>query len=112
MFTKMIDKTGLVSVLSTKMNASNGEMSVSDFVKMMKSNKELIFHQDDIPKRNEMSQLHAVALQMVAAGMIDFAVKDKTKVGTEALSKANIVIRTTVTSVEREIEKNMVRRRI
>ena len=49
-----------------------------------------------------MSQVHAVALQMVAAGMIDLAVKDKTKVGTEAMSKANILIRTKVTNIERD----------
>jgi len=49
-----------------------------------------------------MSQLHAVALQMVAAGMIELAVKDRTKVGTETMSKANIVIRTKVTNIKRD----------
>ena len=49
-FTKRIDKTGLVSLMSTKLRGSNGKLSVSDFVKIMKSNKELIFHQDDVPK--------------------------------------------------------------
>jgi len=39
---------------------------------------------------------------MVAAGMIEFAVKDRTKVGTETMSKANIVIRTKVTNIERD----------
>jgi hypothetical protein len=101
-FTKRIDKTGLVSLMSTKLDPSNNKISVSDFVKIMKSNKELIFHRDDIPNKHQMSQIHAVALQMVAAGMIDLAVKDKTKVGTEAMSKANILIRTKVTNIERD----------
>jgi hypothetical protein len=101
-FTKRIDKTGLVSLMSTKLHASNGELFVSDFVKIMKSNKELIFHRDDIPKQQQMSQLYTIALQMIATGMIEFVVTDKTKVGTEAMTKANISIKTTVTSIERD----------
>ena len=88
--------------MSTQLHASNGKISVSDFVKIMKSNKELIFHQDDIPNKQQMSQVHVIALQMVATGMIHLAVNNKTKVGTESMSKVNIVIRTTVTSIERD----------
>ena len=43
-FTKRIDKTGLVSLLSTKLHASDAGLYVSDFVKIINSNKELIFH--------------------------------------------------------------------
>ena len=45
-----------------------------------------------------MSQVHAIALQMVANRMVEFVVTDKTKLGTEAMSKANVSIKTTVTN--------------
>lgn len=37
-------------------------MSISDFMKLLKPNKELIFHTNDIPKNNQMGQLYVVAL--------------------------------------------------
>ena len=80
-FTKRINKTGLVSLMSTKLCGSNGELAVSDFFKIMKSNKELIFHRDDIPKQQQISQVHVIALQMIATGMIEFVVTGKTKLG-------------------------------
>ena len=101
-FTKRIGKTDLVSHMSTKLRGSNGKLSVSDFVKFMKSNKELIFHRDDIPKQQQISQVYVIALQMVATGMIEFVVTDTTKLGTEATSKANVSIKTTVTRIERD----------
>ena len=52
-----------------------------------------------------MSQVHAIALQMIATGIIEFVVTDKTKVGTEAMTKAKISIKTTVTSIERDGKK-------
>ena len=36
---------------------------------------------------------------MVATGMIDFVVTDKTKLVTEAMSKANVSIKTMVTNI-------------
>ena len=88
-----------MSLMLAKLRGSNGKLSVSDFVKIMKSNKELIIHRDGVPKQQHMPQVHVVALQMIATEMIEFVVTDKTKVGTEAMSKANVSIKTTVTRI-------------
>ena len=59
-----MNKDGLILILSTKINTSNAGLSVAEFVKPLKLIKDLIFHNDNIPKTNQMSQVHAVALQM------------------------------------------------
>ena len=69
-------------LLPTKMNTSNAGLSVPEFVKLLKSNKELILHNDDIPKTNQMSQVHALGLQTIGKGIIKLVVADQTKIET------------------------------
>ena len=73
---------------------------MSDFVKIIKSSKELIFHQDDIPKKQQMSQVHVIVLQMITTGMIEFFVTDKTKLGTEAMGRVNVSIKTMAANIK------------
>jgi hypothetical protein len=60
-FTKKVDKDGLISLLTTKMNMLNTGISVSDFTKLLKSNMDLIFHKDDKPRNKHMGQIHRIA---------------------------------------------------
>ena len=78
-FTKRVNRDGLISLLSTKLNMSNTGLSVSEFMKVLKMKKDLIYHNDDVPKTNQMSQLHAVALQLLGAGIVKLMVTDKIK---------------------------------
>ena len=100
-FTKRVNSDGLISLLSTKMNTSNTGLSVSDFVKLLKTSKEPIFHNDDIPKNNQMSQVHAVSLQTLGVGIIKLIVTDRTKVGTKKVTSANIALNVGMEEVER-----------
>ena len=62
-----------------------------EFVKLMKANKGLIFHQNDVPGR-EMGQVHALFLQMIAKGIIQLKVDDKTKIGTVKVTRRDLSV--------------------
>ena len=83
-FTKRVDRDGVVSVLIEKVHSTPKGVSVSNFVKAMKSSKDAIFHPKDVPKKS-MGQIHALALQMFANGIIALDVKDTAKIGTDKL---------------------------
>ena len=80
-----------MSLLTQKVHG-NPDLTVSNFVKAVKQARKLIFHTDDVPPTGQESQIHAVCLQMGAAGMIAFKVKDQTKLGTEKVSKSDLSI--------------------
>ena len=82
------------------MNTSHTGLSVSEFVKLLKSSRNLIFHNDDIPKTNQMSQLHVVALQMLAKGIIKLVVSVKTKIRTSKIMSADILMTVRVKGVK------------
>ena len=96
-----MNKDGLISLLSTKINTSNAGLSVSELVKVLKTSKDLIFHNDDIPKTNQMSQLHAVALQMLGTGIVKLMVTNETKVGTNKVMSSDIAMKVCVKDVEK-----------
>ena len=70
-------------------------------MKVLKTNKDLIFHKDGIPKTIQLSQLHVVALQMLGAGIMKLVVTDKTTVGTNKVISADIAMKVCVKDVER-----------
>ena len=90
-FTKRVHKGGLMSLLTQKVDG-NPDLTVSNFVKAVKQARKLIFHKDYAPPIGQESQIHAVCLQMVAAGMIAFRVKDQEKLGTDKVSKADLSV--------------------
>ena len=49
-FTKRVNRDGYISLLSTKLSTSNAGLTVSEFIKVLKTSKDLIFHNDSIPK--------------------------------------------------------------
>ena len=72
-----MNKDGLISLLSTKINTSNAGLSVSELVKVLKTSKDLIFH---------------IMMLMVTV---------KTKVGTNKVMSADIAMKVCVKDVER-----------
>ena len=80
-----------MSLLTQKVHG-NPDLTVSNFVKAVKQATKLIFQTDDAPSTGQESQIHAVCLQRVAAGMIAFRVKDQEKLGTDKVSKADLSI--------------------
>ena len=77
---KRVNKEGLQSMLADKVHGSS--KTIGQFVKLMKAHKGVILHEDDVPGR-EMGQVHALCLQMIAKGIIQLKVDDKTKIGTD-----------------------------
>ena len=88
-FTKRVNKEGLQSMLADKVHGSS--KTIKEFVKIMKAQKGLIFHEGDVPGR-EMGQVHALCLQMIAKGMIELKVNDKTKVGTDKIARGDLSV--------------------
>ena len=82
------------------MNRSNEGFSVSEFVKAIKSSKDMVFHLDDIPKNNQTGQIHVVALQMFGKGIVKLTVTDKTKVGSPKMISSDIIMKVCVKDVE------------
>ena len=80
---------------------SNAGLSVNEFLKLLKTIKDLIFHNDNIPKTNQMSQVHAVGLQMFSKGLIKLTVTDKTKLGTSKVMSADIAMKVCVKDIKR-----------
>ena len=76
-------------MLTDKVHGSN--TTVGKFVKLMKTNKGLIFHEDDVPGR-EMGQVHALCLQMIAKGIIELKVNNKTNIGTDEMTRGELSV--------------------
>ena len=89
-FTKRVRKAGVQSLLCKKVDGQ--KVSVSGFMKLLKTNKELIFHKDDVPKGKEVGQIHALHLQLVAGGIISYDVKDRAKIGTDKLKTDDLFV--------------------
>ena len=77
-----------MSVLSTNINGRSN-VTPKALIKMLKSNKQLIFHEDHIPKTT-IGQYHALALQLVAKGVIGLDVTETSKIGTNKLTTDHI----------------------
>ena len=77
---------------TTETQGAVSEIGVTGFIKKMKAGKKQLFHKDDVPKGNDVSQIHAVCLQMIVRGMIALKVRDSTKLGTEKLGKKHISV--------------------
>ena len=85
-----IHRKQIVSVISDSLLGKNN-VTCKAFVKALKANKQNIFHKDDVPGK-QMSQIHALVLQLYANGIIGLGVSDETEIGTENLSGNHIVV--------------------
>ena len=88
-FTKRVDRGGLQSLLADKV--VNKDLAIRDFVKVLKKHKSGIFHNKDVPG-NDAGQIHAVSLQLIAAGIDSLKVTDTSKIGTEKIAAKDIVV--------------------
>jgi len=60
-------------------------------MKLLKTNKTTIFHSDHVPKLRT-GPFHALALQLMANGIIDLKIQDVTKIGTDKLTAEHVTI--------------------
>ena len=65
--------------------------SCADFIKVLKAKKEDIFHASNVPNKR-MGPIHALALQLLARGIISVDVVDRTKLGTDKLREEHLTV--------------------
>ena len=83
-FTWRVNKIQLISFLTGKVCGQGMTPSMADFVKAMKKDRHSIFHKDDM----------ALVLQLFAKDIVELAVLDKTKIGTDKLQKEHLFVKT------------------
>ena len=59
-----------------------GDLHWREFIKVLKVNKIDYFHEDNVPMKL-MCPIHALAMQLLAKGIVVLKVSDYTKIGTE-----------------------------
>merc|ERR1711937_825358 len=91
MGTKRVHKGGLQSLLTQQVRGTDN-LSVRNFVKAMKQSRKSIFHDDDAPPTGRESKIHAVCLQLFAAGMISFKINDERMLGTEKVCAGDLSV--------------------
>ena len=67
--TGRIKKVCWQSVLTKVVSGVTGGGSVASFLKTLKKARKDLFHKDDVPKGKDMSQVHAVCLQIAQEGI-------------------------------------------
>ena len=87
-FTKRVYREGLQSLLADKV--VNKDLSIRNFVKVLKKCKSGIFHKKDVLK--DSGQIHAVCLQLIAAGIVSLKVTDTSKIGTKKIGRNSIAV--------------------
>ena len=68
------------------------DFSISYFAKVMNKNKTDIFHDKDVPKKQEVGQVHAVCLQLIAAVIVSLRVANHQKIGTNKLYRSHLAV--------------------
>ena len=66
-------------------------MQWREFIKVLKKHKADYFYKNDVPNKL-MGLIHALAVQLLAKGIIEFLVAHRTKVGTKELNEKHIVV--------------------
>ena len=84
-----MNKRGLQALLADKVRGS--ELPVKEFMQTLKKWKVTLFHKDDVPGR-DVKQVHALALQLIAARIIALKMKTKSKIGTDKAMKEDLVV--------------------
>ena len=91
-FTGKVYKKSILHVLLTKLFGKGKAPTCPELISALKSGKDKIFHPDNMPSKN-MGQIHGLALQLLAKGIIGLDVVDKSKIGTKQLGKKNLVLK-------------------
>jgi superfamily II DNA helicase RecQ len=95
-FTGLIYRRRLQSLLTITF-LSGKEISGAGLLTKLKKSKAEFFHEDHIPGDHDAAPIHALALQLVAAGILEFDLNDKSKAGTKKLSEKNAILKLGIT---------------
>jgi len=79
-----------MSLFATKVNGDT-KVTPESFMKILKTNRTTIYHSDHVPK-GLAGPFHALAIQLLANGIIGLKVHDVTKVGTNKLTAEHVAI--------------------
>ena len=91
-FTGKVFKKSILHVLLTKLFGKGNAPTCSELISALKAGKDKIFHPDNMPNKN-VGQIHGLALQLLAKGIIGMDVPDKSKIGTTNLGKKHLVLK-------------------
>ena len=91
----------LECVITTAVLAKGGQLHWKEFIKVLKVRKTDISHESDMPS-TFMGPIHALTMQLLAKGIIELKVPDRTKVGTNDLNDKHIVVSLTDNSCAAE----------
>ena len=92
-----------MSLLVQRVRGSDKDVTLRDLVRSMKESRKILFHRDDVPLQG-VGQIHALCLQLIAAGIISLAVTDRSKIGKEKMSSK--VVAVTCPTVKRAKDGN------
>ena len=81
-FTGWFYPVKLICVLTGNVFNKGGNLHWREFIKVLKVNKTADFHEDYVPVKL-MGPIHALAMQLLAEGIIELKVSDHTKVRTK-----------------------------
>ena len=74
--------------------ATGGMQTTGALIKLIKSNKDQIYHKNDVPNER-MGPIHALCLQLVAKSIIELAISDDKRnlIGKTDLTPVNVIVR-------------------
>ena len=90
-FTGLFYSAKLLKILTAAILNKGGNLHWREFIKVLKVNKTDYFHEDDVPVKL-MGPIHALAMQLLAKGIVQLKVSDRTKVGTKSLNDKDIIV--------------------
>ena len=92
-----------MSLLVQRVHGSDKDVTLRDLVRSTKESRKTLFHRDDVPSQG-VGQIHALCLQLIAAGIISLAVTDRSRIGTDKMSSK--VVAVTCPNVKRAKDGN------
>ena len=101
--TKRVNRQGVMSLLVQRVHGSDKDVTLRDLVRSMKESRKTLFHRDDVPSPG-VGNIHALCLQLIAAGIISLAVTDPSRIGTDKMSSKIVVV--TCQNVKRKKDDN------
>ena len=89
--TGRVNRQGVVSLLVQRVHGSDKDVTLRDLVRSMKESRKTLSHRDDVPSQG-VGQIHALCLQLIAAGIISLAVTDRSRIGTDKMSSKVVAV--------------------
>ena len=84
MFTKGVDRDGVISVLTQKVGTSKNDFLAKSLTSLLTTNRGQLFAEGDVPPKSKAAvQVHTLAIQLYASGIIGLAAIDSAPVGND-----------------------------